>query len=106
MPKVLIVDDDADVRACLQDALEARGLSCWAVENGRHALECLRAAEVDLDVFGRRVRAEDLGVEASDAALALGEFGGERFENLAGRGLDGFPLVGGAVEDQFGAGPP
>ena len=59
MPKVLIVDDDADVRACLQDALEARGLSCWAVENGRHALECLRAAEVDLIVTDYRMPAMD-----------------------------------------------
>ena len=57
MPKVLIVDDDADIRDGLRDALESRGLSCWAVEDGRHALDCLRAAEVDLIVTDYRMPA-------------------------------------------------
>lgn len=78
MPKVLIVDDDADVRACLQDALEARGLSCWAVENGRHALECLRAAEVDLIVTDYRMPAMD---------------GLELLRRLTGSALETIPVI-------------
>lgn len=57
MPKVLIVDDDADIRDVLSHALEARGLSCWAVESGPDALECLRTAEVDLIVTDYRMPA-------------------------------------------------
>lgn len=72
MPKVLIVNDDADVRDALRDALESRGLSCWVVGDGRHALECLRAAEVDLIVTDYRMPAMD-GLELlrrlSDSAM-------------------------------------
>lgn len=59
MPKVLIVDDDADVREVLSHVLESRGFSCWTVEDGQDALECLRAAEVDLIVTDYRMPTMD-----------------------------------------------
>ena len=78
MPKVLLVDDDADVREMLKDALESRGLSCWAVEDGREALECLRAAEVDLIVTDYRMPAMD---------------GLELLRRLAGSALSKIPVI-------------
>lgn len=72
MPKVLIVDDDADVREGLLDALESHGLSCWAVQDGQEALDCLRVTEVDLIVTDYRMPAMDgldLLRRLSDSAL-------------------------------------
>lgn len=78
MPKVLIVDDDADVREGIRDALESRGLSCWSVENGREALECLRAAEVDLILTD----------------YSMPEMNGlELMHRLAGSTLDKIPVI-------------
>lgn len=78
MPKVLLVDDDADVREMLKDALESRGLSCWAVEDGREALECLRAAEVDLIVTDYRMPLMD---------------GLELLRRLTGSALETIPVI-------------
>ncbi|HVT07939.1 MAG TPA: response regulator [Polyangia bacterium] len=41
--RVLIVDDDPDLRETLIDALSLEGLTVHAVENGREALDWLRA---------------------------------------------------------------
>lgn len=78
MPKVLLVDDDADVREVLKDALESRGLSCWAVEGVLEALECLPAAEVDLIVTDYRMPVMD---------------GLELLRRLSGSGLETIPVI-------------
>jgi len=48
---VLIVDDDAEIRALLQDYLERNGYRCIAVHDGRGMLAALDQGNVDLIVL-------------------------------------------------------
>jgi CheY-like chemotaxis protein len=48
MPKILIVDDDPDVRDSLRDAFESQGLSCVSAGNGREAAERLDISDADV----------------------------------------------------------
>ena len=43
-PSVLVVDDDADLRATLQDALTEHGFAVSTAANGQEALRYLRAS--------------------------------------------------------------
>ena len=38
VPRLLIVDDDPDVRQFLRGELEAEGYGCWEAANGQQAL--------------------------------------------------------------------
>jgi len=45
--RVLVVEDDDDIRGSLMDALEDHGVKTWAARNGREALDLLvRAPEL------------------------------------------------------------
>ena len=46
MKKVLVIDDDADIRESLQALLEAYGFSAVAVDGGPAALAMLRAGQI------------------------------------------------------------
>ncbi len=48
MAKILIVDDDPQVRELLHDFLEARGHAVALAGDGEHALEAIEAAPPDL----------------------------------------------------------
>ena len=48
MKKILIVDDDWDIRFFLSEFLESRGFSCVCAENGERALEELYRQRFDL----------------------------------------------------------
>lgn len=43
--RILIVEDDADIRDTLEEVLTAEGYSVQVASNGQEALDCLRAAE-------------------------------------------------------------
>jgi CheY-like chemotaxis protein len=49
-PKVLLVDDDADVRAGLGTLLRDAGLAVVEAINGRHALNCLTSDDAHPDL--------------------------------------------------------
>lgn len=66
MTRVLIVDDDADMRLTLKLALELAGYSVAEAANGREAIERQRSARADVvltDIF----MPESDGFEAIDA---------------------------------------
>lgn len=48
VPRLLIVDDDPDVRQFLRGELEAEGYGCWEAANGQQALGLLRTESFDL----------------------------------------------------------
>lgn len=48
---ILIVDDDADVRECIGDALEAEGYRVTGASNGREALRLLKDGNVQPDII-------------------------------------------------------
>lgn len=43
--RILIVEDDADIRDTLEEVLVAEGYSVQVASNGQEALDCLRSAE-------------------------------------------------------------
>jgi CheY-like chemotaxis protein len=47
MPRILIVDDDKDVRAAIQVLLEHQGFEVVVVESGRSAIEVAATAPID-----------------------------------------------------------
>jgi CheY-like chemotaxis protein len=50
-PRVLIVEDDEDVRAVLAEVLEAHGFEVWLARNGREALDSLHAGRLPDAIF-------------------------------------------------------
>ena len=75
---ILVVEDDAGVRAMVREALEASGYKVVVAENGREALEEAR-------------RAEHLSLVVTDVVMP--EMSGkEMWEHLAGEGFD-IPLI-------------
>jgi len=64
MPRILVVDDDADIRELLRDGLEESGFGVIAVSDGADALDQLPDAGVDLillDLIMPRARIDGLG---------------------------------------------
>lgn len=59
MPKVLVVDDDHQIREALRRGLQARGYEVLSAANGETALDILSAASVDVVVL-------DLGLPGID----------------------------------------
>ena len=47
-PRVLVVEDDIDIRLALCDMLEGHGYACVAAENGVGAVEKLLASPIDV----------------------------------------------------------
>jgi CheY-like chemotaxis protein len=45
---ILVVDDDAEGRATIQEALEDEGYEVWTADNGKEALQRLRSGRPDL----------------------------------------------------------
>ncbi len=74
MRRVLVVDDDPDIRTLLSESLEGEGYDVRSAENGATALRCLKARRPDVIVLdltmpvmdGRRFREE----QWRDPALA------------------------------------
>jgi CheY-like chemotaxis protein len=46
--RILVVDDDPDIRAALEDALSVSGYEVAAARNGKEALQRLRSSRCDL----------------------------------------------------------
>jgi len=75
-PRILLVEDDDDIRDAVEDALKRRGFATLAVEDGHDALEYLRRAEVKpslilLDLTMPRMSGwEFMQAQSQDAALA------------------------------------
>ena len=49
--RILLVEDDADVRAVVRGALEASGYQIWEAGNGREALEVWKANASQIDLL-------------------------------------------------------
>jgi DNA-binding NtrC family response regulator len=47
MPRILVIDDDEDVRDAMKVALEAEGFEVQTAENGRPGIQAIEAAKVD-----------------------------------------------------------
>jgi DNA-binding NtrC family response regulator len=47
MPRILVIDDDEDVRAAMKVALEAEGFEVQTAENGGAGIRAVEAAQVD-----------------------------------------------------------
>lgn len=50
MPKILVVDDDALISACLNTYLRKDGYQVWSAGNGVEALDVLNSVNIDLIV--------------------------------------------------------
>jgi DNA-binding response OmpR family regulator len=48
MKRILVIDDDRDVRICILDNLEAAGYSVFGAENGNTGIAIFRSDPVDL----------------------------------------------------------
>jgi signal transduction histidine kinase len=68
--RVLVIDDDAGVRAFICDALTAEGLTCIAVSDGAAGLERLRSEDFDLLIVDYAMPGIT-GAEVATAALAM-----------------------------------
>jgi CheY-like chemotaxis protein len=72
---ILIVDDDPSIRRLLLTYLRRSGFTLREAQNGREALETMRAGEADLVVMDLRMPEvsgwDVLGERAADAALRL-----------------------------------
>jgi DNA-binding response OmpR family regulator len=47
MPRILVIDDDEEVRAAMKRALEAEGFEVETAENGGPGIRAVEAAQVD-----------------------------------------------------------
>ncbi len=54
-PKVLVVDDDEDMRDAMAMALEQHGYEVWQASNGREALSLLERGMVDAILLDMRM---------------------------------------------------
>ena len=54
--RILVVDDESDVREFLTAVLESGGYDVATAENGKVALDKIRSEEPDLDVIIRKTR--------------------------------------------------
>lgn len=48
MKRILVIDDDRDVRMCILDNLEAAGYSVFGADNGKTGIAIFRSDPVDL----------------------------------------------------------
>ena len=48
MNRILVVDDDQDLRENIMEILKADGFEVWAAGNGEEALQALKETEFDL----------------------------------------------------------
>jgi CheY-like chemotaxis protein len=75
-PRVLLVEDDADIREVIEEALERRGFATHACEDGHQALAYLRDAAAKpslilLDLTMPRMSGwEFMQAQAADPAIA------------------------------------
>ena len=70
VPKVLIVDDETNIRELLVWILAREGYKCRTAENGLQALEMLRSEEFDLLITDVRMPKMD-GIQLIEKALEL-----------------------------------
>jgi DNA-binding NtrC family response regulator len=47
MPRILVIDDDEDVRDAMKEAFEAEGFEVQTAENGRPGIQAIQANDVD-----------------------------------------------------------
>jgi two-component system cell cycle response regulator len=54
-PRILVVDDERDVRESIQEAIQHAGYTCWAAASGDEALRFLEENQVDLVISDIRM---------------------------------------------------
>jgi CheY-like chemotaxis protein len=98
MATILIIDDEAIIRALLRSALEAAGYEVTEAANGRQGLEMYRAKQTDLvitDILMPELNGLDMLLELTREFLhakviAISGAGGEKEKNV----LDVAKLLG------------
>jgi CheY-like chemotaxis protein len=86
MQRIMVVDDNADMRLVLKAALEMEGYTVQTAENGRRALEAQRAQPADVLITDLFMPESD-GFEAIDAFRR--EFPATRIVVVSGGGQRG-----------------
>lgn len=86
--RVLLVDDDADVRLAYSDLLQSAGYSVTAASTGEQALEMVDGVRPDVIVL-------DVGLPGLDGIEVARELSDRRIPIVMITGLDEFPVGNG-----------
>jgi two-component system response regulator HydG len=71
MPRILLVEDDLDVRVLLEHVLQSAGLDVIAVETVANAIKLVETRPFDLVVTDGKL-GDGIGIDIADAAKARG----------------------------------